>query len=371
MPQSRPAATLAATTDGPTRLNALTNLFRYDLRRALGVADALRGDPLAVVALLCLMAGTAVGGGWAIATRGSQLPPDLILGAAAVLGWAFGLALRPLPRLRAGPLAELAEDGLALGLWLGLRGLLGLAAVAALMLPPALAMGWRPDRLCAAVVVLAAAGVVSGSAIQLAPPLPRLRLPTFATRGRRGSPAIRDRAFRLAWIDLCQIRSRLPLGVWAGLAWIGAGALGFIEADPQLRPVTEGAAAALAFLGTVLILRFDLAVVRLLTFEPTSFRRLALDVLGVRVLVVALAAVALAVSSGLGVLAGAAIGAGFRTLELMHAARRTAASARLLAQIETALVLALACTVGPLAGVWLAVRLAWLYRRAEHAMGLA
>lgn len=56
-------------TDGPTRLNPFANLFRYDLRRGHGVVDALCGDPLAIVAGLGLLAGAALVGAWAVATR--------------------------------------------------------------------------------------------------------------------------------------------------------------------------------------------------------------------------------------------------------------------------------------------------------------
>src|SRR5690606_14579645 len=118
-------------------------------------------------------------------------------------------------------------------------------------------------------------------------------------------------------------------------------------------------------------LRFDAATVRLLTFEPTSFWRLARDVLGLRMLAVAVAAAALALIAGPAILAGAALAAGFRALEFLHAGRSSGAFARLLAQLETALVLALAFVAGPVAAVWLLVRLGWLSRRAARSMGLA
>lgn len=291
-------------------------------------------------------------------------------GTAAPLGAALALALNPLPRLRAGPLAELADDRLAVWLWLGLRDLAVLATALVLLFAPALAMGWRPDPVFAAALALAAAGAGFGSAIQLAPTPPGLRLPALPTVAGRPAPSLRDRALRLAWSDLARRRAGLSLIAWAGLAWIGAAAIGLAETDPRLQPVADGAAAGLAFLATVLIMRFDAAAVRLLTFDPTSFRRLVRDVLGLRILAVATPAVALAMVSGPVVLAGAALGAGFRTLEFLHAVRRPGASARLLAQLETALVLALGLTVGPAAGVWLLGRSAWLYRRAARAMGL-
>ena len=121
MPPRRPAATLAAPTAGSTRLDALTNLFRYDLRRGLGLLEALREDPLAVVAGLCLLGGAAVGGGWALPSRWGDLPSDLLPAAAVIFGVGLAFALDPLPRLRDGPLAELAAHARSVWLWLGLR----------------------------------------------------------------------------------------------------------------------------------------------------------------------------------------------------------------------------------------------------------
>lgn len=349
----------------------MANLFRYDLRRGLGLVDALRGDPVAVVAGLCLLAAAAVGGGWALSSRWGDLPPDILPVAAAILGVGLALALDPLPRLRAGPLAELAEDGRAVWIWLGLRGLAVLALVAALVLAPALARHWRPDGAFAGAVALAVAGVAVGATIRLAPPLPALRLPAPPVSVGRPAPALRDRAARLAWIDLGRRQAGLPVGVWAVLAWIAAAATGLAGTDPRLRPVVEAGAAALAFLAAVLTLRFDAAAVRLLTFEPTGFLRLARDVLGLRLLAIAVAAGLIALASGPALLVGAGLGAGFRVLEFLHAVRRPGRMALLLAQLETVLIVALAVVAGPVAAVWLLFRSAWLYRRAARSMGLA
>lgn len=324
-----------------------------------------------MVAGLCLLAGAAVGGGWAMAARWSELTAHIPPGAAAAFGAAFGLALRPLPRLRAGPLAELADDSLAVWLWLGLRALAALAATLALILVPAIAIGWRPDAAFVGDLTLAAAGLAAGAAAQLVPPLPVMRRPVPPLSTDWRAPILHDRALRLAWIDLGRSWAGLPLAAWAGLAWIGAAAVGLAETGPRLQPVIDGVSAGLGFLATVLILRFDAAAVHLLTFEPTSFLRLSRDVLGLRLVAIAVAAAALAMISGPVVLAGAGLGAGFRTLEFLHAVRRPGAAARLLAQLETTLVLALAVTAGPIAAVWLLVRSAWLYRRAARAMGLA
>ena len=371
LPPRRAPATLTVPIDGPTRLNALANLFRYDLRRGRGVVAALRGDPLAVIASLCLLGGAAVAGGWAVAGRWSELAAHIPPGAAAVFGAGIALAFRPLRRLRAGPLVELADDPTVVWPWLALRTLGALAGVAGLVFVPALATGWRPDATLTSALTLAAVGVGIGSAIQLAPPLPGLRLPALAMSPGSRAPSFRDRALRLAWIDLGRRQAGLAFVAWAGLGWLGAAAVGPAGTDPRLQPVTDGAAAGLAFLATVVVLRFDAAAVRLLTFEPTSFRRLVRDVLGLRLVIIAAAAAGLALISGPVVLTGAALGVGFRTLEFLHAVRRSGASARLLAQLETALVLALAVTAGPVAAVWLLVRSAWLYRRAARSMGLA
>ena len=371
LPPRRPAATLAAPSDGATRLNALANLFRYDLRRGLGLVDALRADPLAVVAGLCLLAAAGVGGGWSLSSRWSDLSPEVVPVAALIVGFGLALALDPLPRLRAGPLAELGEDIRAVWAWLWLRGLAVLAVIIAVILVPALAMHWRPDAAFADALAIAAAGVAVGATIRLAPPLPGLRLPARPISRGRPAPVLRDRAARLAWIDLGRRQAGLPVGLWAMLAWIAAAVVGLAATDPRLRPVVEAAGAAFAFLAAVLTLRFDAAAVRLLTFEPTGFLRLARDALGLRLLAVAVVAGAITPVSGFAVLAGAGLGAGYRVLEFLHAVRRPGPMARLMAQLETVLIVALAVVAGPAAAVWLLFRSAWLCRRAARSMGLA
>jgi hypothetical protein len=318
-----------------------------------------------------LLTGGTFGAAWALVTRWSDLPAEWAPGLGLGLGALLALSLDPLTGLRAGPLRELADDWMAVLLWLCARALALVAAVLSVVVALALAMEWRADSAFAMALASAVAGVVGASAFRLYAPRPVFRAPAFRASPAHLAPRFGSRAARLGWIDLARRQSALPVGVWAGLCWIAALLVGMAETEPRLIPVIGASAAGLAFLGTALALRFDAATARLLTFEPGSLSRLAMDMVGRRLIVVALVAALVALLSTPAVLAGAALGAGLRALEFLHGVCRSAASARLLAQVETALVLGVAVVAGPAALVWLVVRTAWLYRRAGRSMGLA
>jgi len=353
-----------------TRLHAVLNLFRYDQRRLLGLLAALRPDPMAAVAGAGLLFGGAVGLGWALAARWSEMPPAVAPGLGLALGAGLVLPLRPLSGLRAGPLRELADDRAAVWIWLCLRSLALFATAVLVVAGAAGPMGWRPDSVFVTVLAVAFAGVVVAAAITLFLARPSFRLPAFRAGSSSSSPRFSTRAARLAWIDLTRRQSGLPVGAWSALCWIAALLIAPAFPEPRLAPVVSGAVMGLAFLATAAALRFDAATVRLLTFEPTSFFGLTRDVLGLRLLAMAAIAALLALVATPAALAGAALGAALRSLEFLHAVRRSANAARLFAQVETGLVVALAFVAGPLAGLWLILRAGWLYRRASRTMGL-
>lgn len=357
--------------DGTNRLNPILNLFRYDQRRLLGLLAALRSDPLAVVAGVSVTGVFALGAAWVVATRS----PNLSVGAAAAAGLVGGAGLArsldPLSGLRAGPLGELADDRVAVPVWLCARALTVLALALLTVSLEASRMGWRPDETFLTAVAAAGVGIVLAVAGGLSPLRPPSRKPSPWRPPSGPSPRLRNRAARLGWIDLTRRESGLPAGVWAAGCWVGSLLIGLAGTEPRLAMVADGAAAVLAFLAAVLTLRFDAATARLLTFEPTSFFRLAVDVLGARLVVVLAAGALIALVAAPAVLAGVALGAGLRTLEFLHGVRRSASAARLLAQVETALVMAIALVAGPAALIWLVARSAWLYRRNTRSMGLA
>ncbi len=368
--RARPVTVKAVTREETTRLRPVLNLLRYDLRRLLGLLAALRPDPMAAVAGVSVLVISAFGLAWALISRAPDLAPQTMTALGFLAGVALGRSPDPLPGLRAGPLRELADDRVAVAVWLCLRALTALVVLLLIVALAALSMGGRPDIALLAPVAAAGAGIVAGVGLRLYLPRPSFRLPARSAPSRP-SPRFRTRVARLAWIDLTRFEAGLPVGLWAAAAWTGSLLIGLAGTEPRLAPVVEGVAAVLAFLATVLTLRFDAAVARLLTFEPTSFVRLAFDVLGARLLVVLAAGVLIALVAAPAVLAGVALGAGLRTLEFLHGVGRSAAAARLLAQVETALVAAIAFVAGPAALVWLVLRTAWLYRRAGRAMGLA
>lgn len=370
-PRARPVTVKAVTQEETTRLRPVLNLLRYDLRRLLGLLAALRPDPMAVVAGVSVLVISAFGLAWALISRAPDLAPQTMTALGFLAGVALGRSPDPLPGLRAGPLRELADDRVAVVVWLCLRALTALAVLLLIVALAALSMGGRPGVALLAPVAAAGAGIVAGVGLRLYLPRPSFRLPAIRSAPSRPSPRFRTRVARLAWIDLTRFEAGLPVGLWAVAAWTGSLLIGLAGTEPRLAPVVDGVAAVLAFLATVLTLRFDAAVARLLTFEPTSFFRLAFDVLGARLLVVLAAGALIAVAAAPTVLAGVALGAGLRTLEFLHGVGRSAAAARLLAQVETALVAAIAFVAGPAALVWLVLRTAWLYRRAGRAMGLA
>lgn len=326
---------------------------------------------MALVAGLSILIVSTLGLAWALISRGPDLSPETAAALGFIAGVALGRSPDPLPGLRAGPLRELADDRVAVAAWLCLRALAVLAVLLLIVALAALSMGGRPDVALLAPVGAAGAGIVAGVGLRLYLPQPSFRLPAIRSAPSRRSPRFRTRVARLGWIELTRFEAGLPVGLWAGAAWTGSLLIGMAGTEPRLAPVFDGAAALLAFFATVLTLRFDAAVARLLTFEPTSFFRLAVDVLGARLLVVLAAGALIAVAAAPAVLAGVALGAGLRTLEFLHGVGRSAAAARLLAQVETALVAAIAFVAGPAALVWLVLRTAWLYRRAGRAMGLA
>lgn len=326
---------------------------------------------MALVAGLSVLIVSALGLAWALISRGSDLSPETTAALGFLAGVVLGRSPDPLPGLRAGPLRELTDDPVAVAAWLCLRTLVVLAVLLLILALAALPMGGRPGLALLTPVAAAGAGIAAGVGLRLYLPRPSFRLPALRSAPSRPSPRFRTRAARLGWIELTRFEAGLPVGLWAAAAWTGALLTGLAVIGPGLTTVADGAAAVLAFLATVLTLRFDAATARLLTFEPTSFFRLAVDVLGARLLVVLAAGALIAVVSAPAALAGVALGAGLRTLEFLHGVGRSAAAARLLAQVETALVAAIAFVAGPAALVWLVLRTAWLYRRAGRAMGLA
>ena len=356
---------------GTTRLPTVLILFRYDQRRLLGLLAALRPDPTAIVAGVSVLLVSVLGLAWVLTSRSADLPA----GATPVLGFIAGAALArapdPLPGLRAGPLRELADDRVAVPVWLCLRALAGLALLLLIVGLAALPMGARPGVALLAPVAAGGAGIVFGIGLRLYLPRPSVRIPAIRTAPSRPPPRFRSRAARLAWIELTRLEAGLPVGLWAAAAWTGSLLIGMAGEGPRMAMAADGAAAILAFLAAILTLRFDTATARLLAFEPTSFFRLAVDILGARLLVVLAAGASIAVLSAPAALAGVALGASLRALEFLHGVGRSAAAARLLAQLETALVAAIAFVAGPAALLWVLIRTAWLWRRAGRSMGLA
>lgn len=355
---------------GVTRLNPVQILFRYDQRRLLGLLAALRLDPAAIIATTALLAGLVVGGAWALTAEPVTPPPVVVAQLGLAAGIVFGLTPRPLPALRAGPFAEFADDRRAVFLWLWIRTLAGLIALTAAIATVALLFGWRPAPDALLFLPAAVLGSGVGAALRLIWPtspvrLSSIRLPRFAPL--RGS---RSRARRLGWIQLSRPVHGLPAGVSALAAWLGALLIGLADVDPRLAAVVDGASALLVFLGTVQVLRFDAATVRLLAFEPNSLLGLARDLFGARLAVAAAAGVLVALVSAPVALVGLAVGAAFRAFEFLHGLRRDTA-ARLLAQAEIGLVLMMGFVAGPVALAWIVIRSAWLYRRADQSMGLA
>ncbi len=370
-PRRAPGHGVCRPREETTRLRPVLNLLRYDLRRLLGLLAALRPDPMALVAGLSILIVSTLGLAWALVNRAPDLTPEMTAALGFIAGVVLGRSPDPLPGLRAGPLRELGDDRVAVAVWLCLRTLAVLAVLLLIVALAALLMGGRPDLALLAPVAAGGAGIVAGVGLRLYLPRPSFRLPAVRAAPFRPSPRFRTRLARLSWIELTRCEAGLPVGLWAAAAWTGSLLIGLAATEPRLAMVADAAAAVLAFLATVLTLRFDAAVARLLTFEPTSFFRLAVDVLGARLLVVLAAGTVIAVAAAPAALAGVALGAGLRALEFLHGIGRSAAAARLLAQLETALVAAIAFVAGPAALVWLALRTAWLYRRAGRAMGLA
>ena len=355
-----------------TRLHPILNLLRYDQRRLLGLLAALRPDPVALVAGLSILIVSTLGLAWALINRAPDLTPEMTAALGFIAGVVLGRSPDPLPGLRAGPLRELADDRVAVAVWLCLRALAVLAILLLIVVLAALLMGGRPDVALLAPAAAAGAGIVAGVGLRLYLPKPTFRIPAIiGSAPSRPSPCFHTRVARLSWIELARFEAGLPVGLWAAAAWAGSLLIGLTGTEPRLVMLADGAAAVLAFLAAVLTLRFDAATARLLSFEPTSFFRLAVDVLGARLLVVLAAGLVIAVAAAPAALAGVALGAGLRTLEFLHGVGRSPAAARLLAQLETALVAAIAVVAGPAALVWLILRTAWLYRRAGRAMGLA
>jgi hypothetical protein len=304
-------------------------------------------------------------------THASDLPFSAVAALGFAVGVGFTLAHDPLPALRAGPLRELADDPAAVAVWFGVRTLVLLSVVLLVVAVAALPMQGRPVAPLVTAVLAAAPGGAIGAVVRLYLPRRPMRTRIRKAVSSHRSRPMSSRAARLGWIELMRAEAGLPVGVWAAACWAASLLIGFADVETRLAVFTDSTAAVLAFLATVLTLRFDAATVRLLTFDSTSFLRLAVDVVGVRLLVVLAAGAVVAVLSAPAALAGVALGAGLRALELLHGVRRSAPAARLLAQIETALVLIIGLVAGPAAGVWLLVRTAWLYRRADKRMGLA
>lgn len=357
---------------GSDRLHPLLNLIRYDHRRLLGLLALLRLDLLAVVACVLILLGLLLGGAYALTMHGADQSWDAALAAGFVSAVGLVLAFNPLPGLLSGPLRELADDRAATPIWLFIRALGSLGVTLLVVTLAALQMGGRPGAglVTAMVGASVGAGIAAVIAVRLRLPwLPPRKRTTKASRSS-GATRLRIRVVRLAWIDLSQWKFGLPVGVWAMACWASSLLVGFAVAGQQGAIIADGAAAMLALLATVLTLRFDTATARLLSFEPTSFFRLASDVLGGRLLMVLVVGALFALVTAPAVLAGVILGAGYRTLEFLHSVRRSAAAASLLAQMEMALVVVLALVAGPAALVWLMLRSAWLYRHAERAMGL-
>ncbi|MDZ4111117.1 MAG: hypothetical protein U1E18_16155, partial [Brevundimonas sp.] len=269
---------------------------------------------MALVAGVSMLIVATFGLAWALTNRAPDLSPETTAALGFIAGVALGRSPDPLPGLRAGPLRDLADDRVALAVLAALLLIVGLAA---------LSMGGRPDVAILAPVAAAGAGIVAGVALRLYLPRPSFRIPAIRAAPVLRSPRFRTRVARLSWIELTRFEAGLPVGLWAAAAWTGSLLIGLAGTEPRLAMVADGAAAVLAFLAAVLTLRFDAAVARLLTFEPTSFFRLAVDVLGARLLVVLAAGALIAVAAAPAVLAGVALGAGLRTLEFLHGVGRS------------------------------------------------
>ncbi len=317
------------------------------------------------MAIVVLAAVSIAGGGWALARPAAALPPVLAAQLAFAAAAGLTLSLKPLPALRAGPLAELADDRTAVFAWLCGRTTAGLAAMAAPVAVSAALMGWRPDPYAPLIVAAASAGIGLGAAFRLHSSAPVRLLANRRRRSRAVRPAA-SRAGRLRRIEL----SRRERGLTAAAAWIGALLVAMVEVDPRLRGVADAASALLVFVAALQTLGFDPATVRLLGFEPNSLAGLARDLFGGRLVAAMAAGVLIALVGGSVALVGLALGVGFRALEFLHVVRRHAA-ARLLAQLEIGLALVIAVISGPAAIVWIMARLAWLCRRARLSMGLA
>lgn len=321
------------------------------------------------MAIVVLAAVSIAGGGWALARPAAALPPVLAAQLAFAAAAGLTLSLKPLPALRAGPLAELADDRTAVFAWLCGRTTAGLAAMAAPVAVSAALMGWRPDPYAPLIVAAASAGIGLGAAFRLHSSAPVRLLANRRRRSRAVRPAA-SRAGRLRRIELSRRERGLPVGLTAAAAWIGALLVAMVEVDPRLRGVADAASALLVFVAALQTLGFDPATVRLLGFEPNSLAGLARDLFGGRLVAAMAAGVLIALVGASVALVGLALGVGFRALEFLHVVRRHA-DARLLAQLEIGLALVIAVIAGPAAIVWIMARLAWLYRRARLSMGLA